>query len=97
MEAKAGDHIVLVGKTKRVAPRVRSGVIEEILDAHQPRFLVRWEDRRTTVVAPAPGSYRVEKPPKKAKKAEKDEAYKPVTPTRTRLHSAPRRTKVKKS
>jgi hypothetical protein len=96
MEAKVGDHIVVVGKTKRMAPRERAGVIEEIIDPHQPRFLVRWDDRRTTVVAPIPGSYTIEKP-KKGKKAEKEAPYKPVAPTRARLHSAPRRRKVRKT
>jgi hypothetical protein len=96
MKANVGDTIVLVTKTKRVAPNERSGVIEDVLDPEQPRFVVRWDDRRTTVVAPLPGSYRVEKPGRKAKKAEKAESYKPVTPTRQKLRSAPKRTKVKK-
>ncbi len=94
--AKVGDTIVLVAKTKRLAPRERTGVIEEILDAAQPRFLVRWDDRRTTVVAPIAGSYRVEKPGRRTKKAEQASDYKPVTPTRQKLRSAPKRTKIKK-
>lgn len=94
-QPKTGDRIVLVGKTKRVAPAERSGVIEEVLNPDQPRFLVRWDDRRTTVVAPIPGSFRIEKGTKK-KPAATEESYKPVTPTRQKLHSAPKRTKIKK-
>lgn len=60
MAAKVGDTLVLRAKTKRLAPSQRQGVIEEILDAAQPRYVVRWGDGRTTVVAPLPGSFRIE-------------------------------------
>lgn len=60
---KVGDTLVLRAKTKRLPPNQRSGVIEEILDADQPRLLVRWGDGRATVIAPLPGSFRID--PKK--------------------------------
>ena len=73
---KVGDTFVMRAKTKRLAPNQRSGVIEEILDPDQPRLLVRWGDGRATVIAPLPGSFRIEakrparkKPAAKAKKS----------------------------
>ena len=89
MTAKVGDTLRMTAKTKRLAPNQRVGVIEEILDATQPRYLVRWGDGRTTVIAPLPGSYRVEptkparrsaawpKPAAKAPVARKPAAKKP--------------------
>lgn len=39
-------------KTKRIAPAARRGTILEVLDPNQPRYLVRWDDGRTTLIAP---------------------------------------------
>ena len=90
MTAKVGDTLRMTAKTKRLAPNQRVGVIEEILDATQPRYLVRWGDGRATVIAPLPGSYRVEptkparrsaawpKPAAKAPVARKPAAKKPA-------------------
>jgi hypothetical protein len=60
MSAKPGDRVVMSAKTKRIAPAARRGTIEEVLDPVQPRFLVRWDDGRTTVIAPLGDSIRVE-------------------------------------
>jgi hypothetical protein len=74
MAAKAGDRLVMLTKIKRVAARQRAGVIEAVLDERQPRYSVRWDDGRTTVIAPVPGSVEIRPAakkraaPKKAKK-----------------------------
>jgi hypothetical protein len=62
LTVKVGDTIVMRAKTKRLAPAARTGVVEEVLDAVQPRLLVRWSDGRSTVIAPLPDAYRVEQP-----------------------------------
>ncbi len=58
--AKAGDRIIMLGKKKRAAPNERRGVIERILSEDPPRYEVRWDDRRITVLAPIPGAVRIE-------------------------------------
>jgi hypothetical protein len=52
MGAKPGDRLVMRAKTKRIAPAARRGTIEEVLDPDQPRYRVRWDDGRSTVIAP---------------------------------------------
>ncbi len=47
-------------KTKRIAPAARRGTIVEVLDPSQPRFRVRWDDGRETVIAPLGDSVRIE-------------------------------------
>ena len=47
-------------KTKRLAPSRRAGTIVEVLDADQPRYRVRWDDGRETVIAPLGESVRIE-------------------------------------
>jgi hypothetical protein len=95
MAAKAGDRIVVTAKTKRLAPRQRGGVIEDVLDPDQPRYLVRWDDGRTSVITPLAGTVTVERA---RKRAAKETPPKPVkgTPARVRLRSAPKKTKVRK-
>jgi Domain of unknown function (DUF1918) len=61
MAAKPGDRVILTAKTKRVRPAQRAGVIEDVLDAgSRPRYSVRWDDGRTTVIAPVPGTVQIE-------------------------------------
>ena len=60
MAARAGDRIVMRAKTKRLAPSRRVGTILEVLDPEQPRYLVRWDDGRETVIAPLGESVRIE-------------------------------------
>lgn len=95
MAARAGDRIVMRVKTKQLAPSARSGVIERVFSETQPRYLVRWDDGRTTVIAPVPGTISVQRGRTKAA-AKKEETPAPVTPGRTKAKSAPRRTKIKK-
>jgi hypothetical protein len=88
-------------KSKRVAPNQRAGTIEEVLaEGDRSRYLVRWDDGRSTVIAPNPGSFRIEAS-SKAKKATKtakgkEEPYKQVTPRSVKLKTAQRRTKIKR-
>ncbi len=63
---KAGDRIVMRAKTKRIAPAARRGTIVTVLNPDQPRLEVRWDDGRTTVIAPLGDSIRIE--PAKARK-----------------------------
>jgi hypothetical protein len=58
MTGKTGDRIVVEPKT--VAQTGRGGVIEEVLQQEPPRYRVRWDDGRETIIAPASGAVRVE-------------------------------------
>ena len=53
-------------KTKRLAPSARQGEIVEVLSENPGRYVVRWDDGRTTSIAPLPDSIRIE-PAKTAK------------------------------
>jgi hypothetical protein len=65
----AGDRIVMRAKTKRIAPAARSGTIVSVLDPEQPRLEVRWDDGRTTVIAPLLDSVRIEPARKRRREA----------------------------
>jgi hypothetical protein len=54
MKAKVGDRIVV--EAEKVAQVSRSGVVEEVLQEDPPRVRVRWDDGRTTVLAPSAGA-----------------------------------------
>jgi uncharacterized protein DUF1918 len=58
MTGKIGDRIVVEPKT--VAQTGRGGVIEEVLQQEPPRYRVRWDDGRETIIAPTSGAVRVE-------------------------------------
>jgi hypothetical protein len=60
MTAKAGDRIQMLGKVKRANPNERGGVIEDVLSDDPPRYVIRWDSGRATVMAPLPGAIRVE-------------------------------------
>jgi Domain of unknown function (DUF1918) len=57
MKANVGDRIVV--EAEKVAQARRSGVVEEVLREDPPRLRVRWDDGRTTVLAPAAGAGRI--------------------------------------
>lgn len=68
MKATVGDTIVV--EAERVAQTARRGTIEEIMQEEPPRFRVRWEDGRESILTPSAGSARIEakaKPKTKAK------------------------------
>lgn len=67
MTGKIGDRIVVEPKT--VAQTGRGGVIEEVLQEEPPRYRVRWDDGRETIIAPTSGAVRFEA--SKAKAARK--------------------------
>jgi len=77
--ANIGDRIVMMGKTKNASSRDRNGVIEEVLNADPPRYVIKWDSGGSSVLAPGPGTIRVEpaaakttkKPAAKASKAGK--------------------------
>jgi hypothetical protein len=66
MTAKAGDRIHMLGKVKRANPNERAGVIEDVLSAEPPRYVIRWDSGRQTVMAPLPGAIRIEPTKRKA-------------------------------
>jgi hypothetical protein len=59
MEAAVGNRIVV--EAEKAAQTARRGVIEEVLQAQPPRYRVRWDDGRTSIIAPASGAARIEK------------------------------------
>lgn len=58
MKGHVGDRIVV--ESERVAQPGRAGVIEEVLAEEPPRYLVRWEDGRTSSFAPSAGVATIE-------------------------------------
>jgi hypothetical protein len=68
MTAKSGDRILMLGKIKRANPNERAGVIESVLSDDPPRYQIRWDSGRSTVLAPLPGAIRVEPAKKPAAK-----------------------------
>jgi Domain of unknown function (DUF1918) len=60
MTAKSGDRIHMLGKIKRANPNERAGVIEDVLSDDPPRYVIRWDSGRATVMAPLPGAIQIE-------------------------------------
>jgi hypothetical protein len=60
MTAKSGDRIHMLGKVKRANPNERAGVIEDVLSDDPPRYVIRWDSGRATVMAPLPGAIQIE-------------------------------------
>ena len=58
MDATVGSRIVV--ESERASRTGRSGVIEEILEHEPPRYRVRWDDGRTSIISPAAGAARIE-------------------------------------
>ena len=58
MKARTGDRIVL--ESEKAALAARTGVVEEVLQEEPPRLRIRWEDGRTSILAPAAGVARIE-------------------------------------
>ena len=65
MKGHVGDRIVV--ESERVTQPGRAGVIEEVLQEEPPRYLVRWEDGRTSSFAPAAGAAMIEPKTQRAK------------------------------
>jgi Domain of unknown function (DUF1918) len=58
VKGHVGDRIVV--ESERAAQPGRAGVIEKVLQEEPERYLVRWEDGRTSTFAPAAGAARIE-------------------------------------
>ena len=82
MTAKVGDRIHMLGKIKKANPNERAGVIESVLSEDPPRYEIRWDSGRLTVMAPLPGAVRVESPPKKAARSANGKAAAKKTPAK---------------
>ena len=67
MDAAVGDRIVV--ESERAAQSGRAGVIEEVLADDPPRYLVRWDEGRTSIFAPSAGVARIERGKKKRVRA----------------------------
>ncbi len=57
MEAAVGDRIVV--EAEKADQTARSGVIEEVLQEHPPRYRVRWDDGRESIISPSSGVARI--------------------------------------
>ena len=58
MTGQTGDRVVV--EPKGVTHTARGGVIEEVLQQEPPRYRVRWDDGRESILAPASGSVHIE-------------------------------------
>ena len=58
MKGDVGDRIVV--ESERATQSGRAGVIEAVLAGDPPRYLVRWEDGRTSEIAPSAGAATIE-------------------------------------
>jgi Domain of unknown function (DUF1918) len=67
VHAKIGDRVVV--ETERASQTARHGVIEEILQEEPPRFRVQWDDGHESILTPAAGALRVEKPRRRKARA----------------------------
>jgi hypothetical protein len=67
MDASVGDRIVV--ESEQAVQSGRAVVIEEVLAHDPPRFRVRWDDERTSIVAPSAGVARIEPSKKRRVKA----------------------------
>lgn len=62
---QAGDRIVI--ESERASQSGRGGVIEAVLSEHPPRYSVRWDDGRVSMLSPDAGAARIVAQPTKAK------------------------------
>jgi hypothetical protein len=65
MGAKPGDRIVV--EAEKATQSGRGGVIEQVVQEDPPRYQVRWDDGRTSIVAPSDGAARIEPRRKKSR------------------------------
>jgi hypothetical protein len=65
VKAHVGDRILV--ESERATHPGRAGVIEKVLQEEPPRYLVRWEDGRTSSLTPAAGVARIEPKRRRAK------------------------------
>jgi hypothetical protein len=58
VKGRKGDRIVV--ESERAAQAGRAGVIEKVLDEQPPRYEVRWDDGRTSILSPSAGAATIE-------------------------------------
>jgi hypothetical protein len=58
VKGRVGDRIVV--ESERVAQPGRAGVIQEVLQEEPPRYVVQWEDGRTSTFIPSAGAAKIE-------------------------------------
>jgi hypothetical protein len=57
MAAKAGDQVII--EAKKVDGSERAGTVERVLAASPPRYLVRWDNGRQSIITPGAGELRI--------------------------------------
>jgi hypothetical protein len=66
MALKVGKRVI----AESIAPRPRSGVVEEVLPGDpSPRYRIRWDDGHESVYTPASGALRAEPRPRRQQQA----------------------------
>jgi Domain of unknown function (DUF1918) len=60
MKGHVGDRIVV--ESERADQPARAGIIQEVLQEDPARYLVQWDDGRTSSFAPAAGTAMIEEP-----------------------------------
>jgi hypothetical protein len=63
MAASVGDRIVI--ESERAGQPGRSGLVEQVLGVNPLRMRVRWDDGRTSILAPSGGAARFTRAAKK--------------------------------
>jgi Domain of unknown function (DUF1918) len=53
MALKAGDQVII--EAKKVHGSERAGTVERVLAESPPRYLVRWDNGRQSIISPAAG------------------------------------------
>jgi hypothetical protein len=76
MAAKAGDQIIIEAKT--VHGSERAGTVERVMAESPPRYLVRWDNGRESIISPGAGELRVVVKEKAAAKRTADAAERPA-------------------
>jgi Domain of unknown function (DUF1918) len=59
MIGNVGDTLVI--EPERVGGSERRGVIEDVVQEQPRRYMVRWDNGHTSILAPSAGSARIEK------------------------------------
>ena len=67
MAAKIGDRVAL--QPGRIHALPRTGTVEAVLGTGPPRYQVRWDDGKWSIIAPTDGALRVVSPPRRTSRA----------------------------
>jgi hypothetical protein len=72
MAARIGDRVALQPGRIHVLPR--TGTVEAVLGTEPPRYQVRWDDGKWSIIAPTDGVLRVLSPPPAGKRGARSRA-----------------------